>query len=43
MRAYNGRFAENDSNHRYTISLTIYNQMLAAGWSGEGTVFCSVQ
>jgi Repeat of unknown function (DUF5648) len=42
-RAYNGRFAQHDSNHRYSTSDTIYNQMVAQGWSGEGVVFCSVQ
>ena len=42
-RAYNKRFAENDSNHRYTTSDAIYARMLASGWSGEGTVFCAVQ
>ena len=41
-RVYNNRFAQNDSNHRYMISDTIYNQMVAQGWSGEGIVFCSV-
>jgi hypothetical protein len=42
-RVYNGRFAQHDSNHRYTTSDTTYNQMVAKGWSGEGVVFCSVQ
>jgi hypothetical protein len=42
-RAYNNRFAVNDSNHRYTTSDAIYNQMLASGWSGEGAVFCAPQ
>jgi len=42
-RAYNNRFAVNDSNHRYTTSDAIYNQMMASGWSGEGTVFCAPQ
>jgi uncharacterized delta-60 repeat protein len=42
-RAYNGRFAQHDSNHRYATSDAIYNQMVASGWSGEGVVFCSVQ
>ena len=42
-RAYNGRFAQHDSTHRYTTSDTIYNQMVTQGWSGEGVVFCSVQ
>jgi len=41
LRAYNKRFAQNDSNHRYTISPAIYQQMVAAGWSGEGAVFCA--
>ena len=40
-RAYNKRFAQNDSNHRYTTSLTIYNGQVAAGWQGEGVVFCA--
>ena len=40
-RAYNNRFAVNDSNHRYATSDAIYAQMLADGWSGEGTVFCA--
>ena len=40
-RAYNGRFAQNDSNHRYTISSAIYSQMLGRGWLGEGVVMCT--
>ena len=40
-RAYNNRFAVNDSNHRYATSDAVYNAMLAAGWTGEGTVFCA--
>ena len=40
-RAYNNRFAQNDSNHRYMISDAIYNQMVGLGWTGEGTVFCA--
>ena len=39
-RAYNNRFAFNDSNHRYAVDVSIYNQMLALGWSGEGVVMC---
>jgi len=42
-RLYNNRFAVNDSNHRYTTSDSTYAAMLAAGWSGEGTVFCAPQ
>ena len=41
FRAYNNRFAFNDSNHRYMTSITLYNQMLAMGWSGEGVVMCA--
>jgi uncharacterized delta-60 repeat protein len=41
MRAYNGRFQLNDSNHRYTTSMPIYNLMTGMGWSGEGVVFCA--
>jgi virginiamycin B lyase len=40
-RVYNNGFARNDSNHRYTIRTTIYNQMISQGWSGEGVVMCT--
>lgn len=40
-RAYNSRWAQNDSNHRFTTSATIYSQMIANGWTGEGVVMCS--
>ncbi len=40
-RAYNNRWAQNDSNHRFTTSATIYQQMIASGWAGEGVVMCS--
>jgi uncharacterized delta-60 repeat protein len=36
LRVYNNRFAQNDSNHRYTVVQAIYDQMVAEGWSGEG-------
>jgi hypothetical protein len=39
-RAYNGRFAENDSNHRYMLDSALVATMTAAGWSNEGVVFC---
>jgi hypothetical protein len=39
-RLYNGRFAQNDSNHRYTIDPAIVAQMTNAGWAPEGIVFC---
>jgi len=40
-RAYNNRFAVNDSNHRYMTSDGMYAVMIASGWIGEGTVFCA--
>ncbi len=40
-RLYNNRAAANDSNHRFTASTTDYRSMIAAGWIGEGAVFCS--
>jgi hypothetical protein len=40
-RAYNNGFARNDSNHRYTTRIAIYNQMIGAGWNGEGAVMCT--
>ncbi len=40
-RAYNNRFAQRDSNHRYTVKPTIYAQMIALGWKGEGIVMCT--
>ena len=42
-RAYNTRFAQNDSNHRYTTDAAVYAQMQAQGWAGEGAVFCAAQ
>ncbi len=40
-RAYNGRYAQNDSNHRYLTSFTEYQRMLSLGWRGEGVVMCA--
>jgi streptogramin lyase len=40
-RAYNNRYAENDSNHRYMVDPSLYASMIAAGWSGEGAVMCA--
>ena len=40
MRLYNGRAAQNDSNHRYTTKSSIVDQMVAAGWKNEGVAFC---
>jgi hypothetical protein len=42
-RAYNNRFAQNDSNHRYATRKTIYDDMIAKGWKGEGVVMCAAQ
>jgi streptogramin lyase len=40
-RAYNNGFAANDSNHRYAVKQSLYDQMLAQGWKGEGIVMCA--
>lgn len=40
-RAYNGRWQQNDSNHRYSSDSSAHAQMTAQGWMGEGTVFCA--
>lgn len=40
-RAYNNRFAQNDSNHRYSSALATLQGMTAQGWTVEGTVFCT--
>lgn len=29
-----------DPNHRFTSSLDVYNEFVAAGWDGEGVKFC---
>lgn len=42
-RLYNNRFAQNDSNHRFTTSASVFQQMRAAGWIGEGVVMCAPQ
>ena len=40
-RAYNNGFARRvDSNHRLLSDATLYAQMIAAGWIGEGVVMC---
>ncbi len=39
-RSFNNRSAQNDGNHRYTVSLARYNQMIAAGYAADGPVFC---
>jgi photosystem II stability/assembly factor-like uncharacterized protein len=40
LRLYNNRYAQNDSNHRYTTERAVYDSMIAAGWIGEGPRFC---
>jgi uncharacterized delta-60 repeat protein len=42
-RNYNNRFAFNDSNHRYSTDIGVYQQMSSQGWVGEGIVMCSPQ
>ena len=42
-RAYNDRFAFNDSNHRYTDSLGVLQSMVSQGWIAEGVVMCMPQ
>lgn len=42
-RTYNRRAAQNDSNHRYTTRLDIYQSMIAKGWAAEGVVMCALQ
>ena len=39
-RVYNGRFAQNDSNHRFVVKVALYQQMIAQGWIGEGVAMC---
>jgi glucose/arabinose dehydrogenase len=41
-RTYNNRFAQNDSNHRYTIDESTHRTMVRNGWADEGVVFCAV-
>jgi len=43
FRLYNGRAAQNDSNHRYTSRSAIVDQMVASGWKNEGVTFCIPQ
>ena len=35
-----GKTPFNDGNHRFTTDTTIYNQMIASGWNGEGIAYC---
>ena len=38
----NARFPD-DPNHRFTTSVTLYNDFVAQGWDGEGVKFCVPQ
>ena len=40
-RAYNNRWRENDSNHRFTTSREAYDALVASGWAGEGVMLCA--
>ena len=40
-RAYNMRWAMNDSNHRITADYTAYQATVASGWAPEGVVMCA--
>lgn len=43
-RAYNGRWRENDSNHRFTTDLHLYRSMTTTpggGWLPEGIAMCA--
>jgi hypothetical protein len=35
----NARFPD-DPNHRFTTHVTLYNELVAQGWDGEGVKFC---
>ena len=41
FRSFNNRVAQNDGNHRYTVSTARYDGMTAKGWTAEGAVFCA--
>ena len=40
-RNYNNRALANDSNHRYTTDIAVYQLMQGMGWVPEGVVFCA--
>ena len=41
FRAYNNRYAQNDSNHRYATDYAQLQALQPQGWSIEGLVFCA--
>lgn len=40
-RLFRGARFPDDPNHRFTTSLSVYNQFVAQGWDGEGVNFCA--
>lgn len=40
-RLFRGAHFPDDPNHRFTTSLSVYNQFVAQGWDGEGVNFCA--
>ena len=41
FRSYNGRAAQNDSNHRYTVDPTVFSKSAAWGYIPEGVSMCT--
>lgn len=41
FRAYNNRYPQNDSNHRYATEYAVLQALQPQGWSIEGMVFCA--
>jgi hypothetical protein len=41
VRFYNNGAVGNDSNHRYVMQQSFYDDMIRRGWRNEGTVMCS--
>jgi predicted dienelactone hydrolase len=41
-RAYNNRFRQNDSNHRFSTSDSTMAEMARKGWAVEGTAMCAL-
>lgn len=40
-RAYNNRWKQNDSNHRFTTDKAAYDALVASGWAAEGVMLCA--
>jgi protocatechuate 3,4-dioxygenase beta subunit len=41
-RLYNKGYPVKDSNHRYAVSTTVVQEMVAKGWALEGVAFCAL-